>query len=410
MPSIERIGDPWDCGDTQGQGSGNVFANGIPVARITDQTEGHGFPPISVDSASATVFANFKAVSRKGDHHATHCDDIPCHDGSFAAGSPDVIVDDRAGSMSNVPLSNSTAAAYGLDKASAAAQGVTLTYGHLAEAVQDDDFSSEDETSTNYAVVNLDTYVNVVPNTADITNNPPPAGLNSVQSRKFIPIRPPGGGSGIATQQEIYDSTAYGHDPKLQKAQLGSLAPASNTVNTTDAVVVYDDIDAFAGIFPASFVLSTNFTLGQLSFGDKGQPRVAKHPLIAQGTVSIKDIVKNLRALAINVLEPMLVQFPDMLINSGFRIPVTGSQHTKGQAADVYVPSLQSNKDLLYQGALWIRDNINYDQFIFETAGRNIWYHVSYNIAGNKPKTSPIACLTTATGGSPYTHSIVRLV
>ncbi len=78
-------------------------------------------------------------------------------------------------------------------------------------------------------------------------------------------------------------------------------------------------------------------------------------------------------------------------------------------AADVFVPEIQQDAEALYQGALWIRDNLNYDQFIFETAGRNVWYHLSYNMAGNRPKNSPDAVMTTTTGGSPYAHRLFKI-
>jgi hypothetical protein len=311
--------------------------------------------------------------------------------------------------MAAVPLTDAAAATYGLDKAEFAAYGVILTYGHLAEPYEDDDFSEETESSPSYAVVPLDVYKTVVPDTADVTGNPPPPGLNSVQARKFIPVRPPGGGTGVASPEELTTSKTYGHDPDRQKAPLGEAAPPATTFNATNVPTDYTDIDNWVGTFPANFPLSTNFTVGQLSFGYNGQPRAGRHPLRAQGGLTIKDIVKNLRALAVNVLEPMRLHFPDMLINSGFRTPAASSQHTKGEAADVYVPSLQSNKDAVYQGALWVRDSINYDQFIFETTGNNIWYHVSYNRSGNRSKTASNAHMTTSTGGAPYTNAIVRL-
>ena len=91
--NVQRIGDPTGCGDTQGQGSGDVFANGIPVARLTDNSAGHCFPPVPVNSASSNVFANGLPVARKGDTHPTHCCGPVCHVcASFPAGSPDVFV------------------------------------------------------------------------------------------------------------------------------------------------------------------------------------------------------------------------------------------------------------------------------------------------------------------------------
>lgn len=88
-----RIGDPWSCGDTQGQGSGNVFVNGIPFARLTDLTAGHCYTPSPIDSASTTVFVNNLGAARVGSHHPVHVCGLSSHDGIASAGSPDVFVD-----------------------------------------------------------------------------------------------------------------------------------------------------------------------------------------------------------------------------------------------------------------------------------------------------------------------------
>lgn len=92
MPNnrVCRIGDPWDCGDTQGEGSGDVFANGIPVSRLGDNTAGHCYPPVPIVSAAAAVFANGIPVATIGDPHPGHCCGPPCHGGSVLDGSPDV--------------------------------------------------------------------------------------------------------------------------------------------------------------------------------------------------------------------------------------------------------------------------------------------------------------------------------
>lgn len=93
MPPVARIGDPISCGDTIAGGSGNVFANGIPVTRVgPDSTAGHCFLPTKIASGSPTVFVNRKAVSRVGDPIVSHtCPPPPTtHGGSIAVGSPDV--------------------------------------------------------------------------------------------------------------------------------------------------------------------------------------------------------------------------------------------------------------------------------------------------------------------------------
>lgn len=92
MPAVTRIGDadvPHCSGMTRAQGSGNVFANNIPVSRQGDNNTGHLLPgdpcpshaaPIAV--GSSTVFVNNKGCGRVGDS-ISGCT-------SVAAGSPNV--------------------------------------------------------------------------------------------------------------------------------------------------------------------------------------------------------------------------------------------------------------------------------------------------------------------------------
>lgn len=93
MPAVCQIGSPISCGDTMAQGSGNVFANGIPVTRVgPDFTAGHCFAPTPLASGSPDVFVNDLPVGRVGDPIVAHtCPPIPAtHGGSVANGSPDV--------------------------------------------------------------------------------------------------------------------------------------------------------------------------------------------------------------------------------------------------------------------------------------------------------------------------------
>lgn len=96
MPAVARLGDPHSCGDTQGQGSGNVFSNYLPIARINqDYTAGHCYSPalITTDSTGQNnVFVNNKLMAKVGDPHAVHCCGLVCHGGFVAVGSPNVFV------------------------------------------------------------------------------------------------------------------------------------------------------------------------------------------------------------------------------------------------------------------------------------------------------------------------------
>ena len=93
MPAVARIGDAISCGDTIAQGSGDVFANGIPVTRVgPDKTAGHCFLPTKIAAGSSTVFVNNSPVARTGDPIVAHtCPPPPTtHGGSIGVGSSDV--------------------------------------------------------------------------------------------------------------------------------------------------------------------------------------------------------------------------------------------------------------------------------------------------------------------------------
>ena len=98
MPAVARIGDTFTCGDTIKSGSANVFANGLPVGRITDGTTGHGCssgsaPATVIADGSGTVFANGIPLSRVSDGLVPHaCGSTP-HGGTINSGSPNVTAD-----------------------------------------------------------------------------------------------------------------------------------------------------------------------------------------------------------------------------------------------------------------------------------------------------------------------------
>ena len=85
MPGIARQGQD-AAGGTIVAGSGNVFADNSPVARIGDAVAGHGNGPHAgpvMAAGSDNVFANNIPVSRAGD---------PATCGHPSSGSGDVFV------------------------------------------------------------------------------------------------------------------------------------------------------------------------------------------------------------------------------------------------------------------------------------------------------------------------------
>lgn len=96
------------------------------------------------------------------------------------------------------------------------------------------------------------------------------------------------------------------------------------------------------------------------------------------------DAVFRLRALCINVLEPLRQRYGRIIVTSGFRSPelnaaVGGSprsQHLRGEAADIYIGS----SDKAHKYAKFIIENTDFDQLIFEPVNSEhvAWLHVSY--------------------------------
>lgn len=133
--------------------------------------------------------------------------------------------------------------------------------------------------------------------------------------------------------------------------------------------------------FSPALQLSDNFTLGHLS----SQALVTKVPIQELHGLSKSEIVCNLYALATQVLDPIRVAYPHMVVTSGFRTPIhssaVNSQHEFGCAADMQF--LGVSKSGYLEIAQWIRDNVPFDQLLLEFksfGSSNPWIHVSYSL------------------------------
>jgi zinc D-Ala-D-Ala carboxypeptidase len=133
--------------------------------------------------------------------------------------------------------------------------------------------------------------------------------------------------------------------------------------------------------------LSENFSLEELT---KSQTATR---LGIDNTPDMTAII-NLRALCKNVLQPIRDNFGiPFTPNSGFRSLELNeklgssktSQHCKGQAVDIEVPTM-SNLEL----ANWCSTMLDFDQIILEfykeKEPSSGWVHISYNIESNRKK------------------------
>ena len=105
-------------------------------------------------------------------------------------------------------------------------------------------------------------------------------------------------------------------------------------------------------------------------------------------------LLPNIRALCKNVLEPVRLHFGmPIYVSSGYRSPclnnavhgATTSQHTTGQAADIYIKNTEVPLKAVCD---WMVKNLSFDQIIWETRPNGSkWIHVSYvSMAKNRKK------------------------
>jgi uncharacterized Zn-binding protein involved in type VI secretion len=83
MPQAARLSDPHPEGPIV-RGSPNVFINGLPAARQSDEVIHSNHPPEAIVKGSSTVFINGLPAARLGDP-------VSCGD-PITNGSPNVII------------------------------------------------------------------------------------------------------------------------------------------------------------------------------------------------------------------------------------------------------------------------------------------------------------------------------
>ena len=98
-----------------------------------------------------------------------------------------------------------------------------------------------------------------------------------------------------------------------------------------------------------------------------------------------ENVITNLKIICENILEPIRENYGiPFSPNSAYRSPKLNnavgsshkSQHLKGQAVDIEIPSIDN-----YELAQWIRNNLDFDQLILEFFNgepSSGWVHVSF--------------------------------
>jgi hypothetical protein len=112
---------------------------------------------------------------------------------------------------------------------------------------------------------------------------------------------------------------------------------------------------------------------------------VSRDPVRGHAGATYGEIVYNLQAVALNILEPVKKIYPKMFVTSAFRDPGNSSnaktsQHPLGQGVDIQFKGI--TKKEYYDIAVKLAKVLKYDQLILEYCNytNNPWIHVSYSV------------------------------
>ena len=187
----------------------------------------------------------------------------------------------------------------------------------------------------------------------------------------------------VLSQPRIPDEGIEHGDPLNSNYSISptssTASPSAETTPTTN----YDDAGDYNGSVNYKLPLSKHYNLGQLS----------KHSIVAKSAIpkggnmgkKQQEIIDNLKTLAVNVLDPIKEQYPNVMVTNAFRNRSGGSQHNTGNAADLQFSGV--SKKEYYDIAIWISENIPHDQMLLEyknTGSGNPWIHISLKESGNR--------------------------
>lgn len=159
------------------------------------------------------------------------------------------------------------------------------------------------------------------------------------------------------------------------------VASCGDISSPVDTYLILEEVSSAEDLSGNGYI----FTVGSLTTG----PVVSTYEIRDQAGLTDAEIACNLRAWAENIGKPLIEDWgtDGLVITSGFRHGNGNSQHHLGQAVDLQYPSRTNTE--LYEIAVWIKDNLNFDQLILEYGGNYPWIHVSYNQDGNRNVTDP---------------------
>lgn len=186
------------------------------------------------------------------------------------------------------------------------------------------------------------------------------------------------------------------HQKQLERGDVVETTPTEGDTaepQNNEIPPVECDCNEFADVnyFPDNLQLSKYYNLGNLS----SRAVVVKERVIAQRGLTQGQIVCNLKNLAVNCLDKIKEQYPDMIITNAFRTDKSDrsnvSDHGVGMAADLQFPTISPSQ--YFEIINWIAENVPYKQLLLEYGGgaRNPWVHIAFDKTGQR---HPLAIAT----------------
>ena len=148
--------------------------------------------------------------------------------------------------------------------------------------------------------------------------------------------------------------------------------------------------------------LSTNLSLAEVTRSETAKRRGISN-------MPTPEHIENFKKLAVNIFQPIREHFgKPILISSGYRSAELNkaiggslsSQHCSGEAIDIDMDGTDITNKQIFD---YIKDNLNFDQMIWEfgTDANPDWVHVSF--AANRSQRKQILVAKKANGKTTYT-------
>jgi hypothetical protein len=162
------------------------------------------------------------------------------------------------------------------------------------------------------------------------------------------------------TEENKETDKAPAQDNKMENSPCGQIPRLSNgRVNMNSKLGKYHNFGYFIG-------------------GAAGK----KHTFKSMQGLSEAQIYCNMKHLVENCYDRIKDKYPSAMNSSCFRSN-SGTQHGRGQAIDITFGSIPKSK--YYEIAVWIKNNIPFDQLLLEYRGASsCWIHISIKRSGNR--------------------------